>query len=186
MEIKEFLPYLSVPSIIGGIVLIIRIIALARTTKIERLLMNDQKNITIFLIQSFFASIITAIIALYFTSLADGDEQIEFYVALFLVYFVLAFASVPGVYSVLSLVKKRSIHYVLVDSEVVTDSMAPVNDPVEVTVGAQYKIKLYIHRVTFEDKVIVSSKPTLNDIQGFKRVIDKSFLYDKDIFEEKL
>ncbi|GAS81167.1 hypothetical protein [Paenibacillus amylolyticus] len=182
MEIKEFLPYLSVPSLIGAIVLIIRIVALARTTKIERLLMNDQKNIVIFLIQSFFASIITAIIALYFTSLAAGDEQIEFYVALFLVYFVLAFASVPGVYSVLSLIKKRSIHYVLIDSEVVTDSMAPINPPV----GSQYKIKLYIHRVTIEDKVIVSNKPTLNDIQGFKRVIDKSFLYDKDIFEEKL
>ncbi|MEI2284865.1 hypothetical protein [Paenibacillus polysaccharolyticus] len=82
----------------------------------------------------------------------------------------------------MNIIKKRSIHYVLIDSEVVTDSMAPINPPV----GSQHKIKLYIHRVTIEDKVIVSNKPTLNDIQGFKRVIDKSFLYNKDIFEEKL
>jgi hypothetical protein len=169
LDIGNFLPYLGVPSLIGAFVLIVKIIALARTTKIERILMNDQKNISIFIIQSFFAALITAIMALYFTSLVNGDEEIEFYIALFLVYFILALASVPGAYSVISIFKKKTVHYLLLD-EIIDGS----------------KKKLYIHRVTFDDKVIVSDKPTMSDTNGYKKVIEKSFLYDKEIFEENL
>ncbi|SDG49785.1 hypothetical protein SAMN04488542_14921 [Fontibacillus panacisegetis] len=172
MEIGTILPYLGIPSFLGAVILITRIIALARTTKIERMLMNDQKNISIFIIQSLFSAIIAALLAIYFTYLINGNENIEFYIVLFLVYLFLACASVPSVYSILSLIRKRSIHYIWIKSD---DSILNT-----------HKIKLYIHRVTFDDKVIVSNKPTLNNIQGYKKIIDKSYLYDKKIYEEKL
>lgn len=185
LEIGTILPYLGIPSLLGAIFLIIKIIALARTTRIERMLMNDQKNITIFIIQSLFSAIITALLAIYFTYLINRNEQIEFYIALFLVYLILAFASVPTAYSILSLIRKHSIHYIWTNSEdlIVTDEQSNTSDEVS---SSTHKIKLYIHRVIFDDKVIVSNKPTLNNIQGYKKIIDKSYLYDKEIYEEKL
>lgn len=166
---EQVLTFLGVPSVIGVLVLIIKFIALIRTSKFERLLMNDQRNLTITIIESTLTAIILAIVATYWTAVFNQDEQIEFYIALFLVFFILSISAMPSIFGVVNIVRKKSLHFIKIPP---TDTN---------TEG-----KLYILKVTLDNKVVLSNKKSIKDITGIKVIKEFEYIIGQEIFEEPL
>lgn len=103
MILKDLLPLFGVSSIAGTFVLVVKGIALLRTTRIERLVMTDQKKIIITLVEYLVSSLMLTIVGVYVSIQFNKNEPIELFAALFLVFFILSLVATPALWGIVNI-----------------------------------------------------------------------------------
>lgn len=150
-------------SILAVSAIIIKGIELMRTSKVERLLLSDNKRIITAIIETLFISFSAGFLSALLMIAFEPEKRLEIFTAIFFAFFVFALMFQPTLYFLVTLFsKKKTIFYF---------------EPKEYG-------KLYIHKINSEGEVLTSKvalhKHNSSNIYVFRR----DFLHGKELKSE--
>ncbi|MDQ0059990.1 hypothetical protein [Paenibacillus harenae] len=163
--LQQLIPWLGITSLPVTIVAIFKIIAMLKTSKIERLILNDQKNLMIQAIQIFSYSLFLSIFVIYIHLLIDSEQPIEYYVALFIILVIAWFIFISFAMPTFETFRKTSYHYIEIKNEEKTE-------------------RFYIHKVTISNLILLCNTKNLNEKGNKKIFVEVDFIKEKVLFLE--